>query len=255
MQAANFYLGAHHTNWLGTVGVPLCVSRRRLMVRRGLPRALAPWMLDSGAFSEIAAHGAWTLSAKDYAHEVKRYGDEVGSLVQVAPQDWMCEPAMVRKTGLSVEGHQLRTVANYLDLLALGVAKVFPVLQGWSMTDYMRHVEMYGRAGVYLDALPVVGIGSVCRRQGEDEISQILHGVARLGVKLHGFGVKMQGLEKGGCALHSADSMAWSFSARRQAPLPGCKTHINCANCEIYALAWRDRVVGALGDVPCANCG
>lgn len=253
MRASNFYLGSHHPGWLAILGVPLCVSRTRLKGRRSFPRALAPWMLDSGAFSEIATHGKWTVAPAQYALEVERFAREVGSLAAVSQQDWMCEPRMLKKTGLTIARHQSNTVRNYLELRDLGVDRLFPVLQGWTSDDYHRHVELYDDHGVQLDQLPVVGIGSVCRRQAEDEISQVLHSVSSLGIKLHGFGVKMQGLAKGGCALHSADSMAWSFSARREAPLPGCKSHINCANCEIYAMGWRERILQCLA--PKSSCG
>jgi hypothetical protein len=41
--------------------------------------------------------------------------------------------------------------------------------------------------------------------------------------------------------IESADSMAWSFEARRERPFPG-HTHKNCANCLDYALAWADEL-------------
>src|SRR5216110_876539 len=113
---ARFYLGTHHPGWLGHVPQLLCVSRARLTGRRTFPRATTPWMLDSGAFSEIAAHGRWRLSAKGYAAEVKRFAGEVGRLAHVGPQDWMCEPPMLKKTGLTVAEHQRRTTVNYLVL-------------------------------------------------------------------------------------------------------------------------------------------
>jgi hypothetical protein len=63
-------------------------------------------------------------------------------------------------------------------------------------------------------------------------------------VRLHGFGVKT-GLAPYADCLASADSLAWSFVARRAAPLPGC-SHANCANCLRYAAAWRERALGRL---------
>jgi hypothetical protein len=48
--------------------------------------------------------------------------------------------------------------------------------------------------------------------------------------------------------LASADSLAWSFEARRAAPLAGC-SHANCANCLQYATAWRERTLVRLGAV------
>ena len=45
--------------------------------------------------------------------------------------DWMCEPAMLARTGLTVAEHQAGTVANYLELRAAAPELPFiPVLQG-----------------------------------------------------------------------------------------------------------------------------
>jgi hypothetical protein len=38
--------------------------------------------------------------------------------------DWMCEPFMLAKTGLSVREHQQRTVTNYLNPRVLHLAQV-----------------------------------------------------------------------------------------------------------------------------------
>ena len=43
-----------------------------------------------------------------------------------------------------------------------------------------------------------------------------------------------------------ADSLAWSYHARREPPLPGCNTHKNCANCVRFALAWREETLEGL---------
>lgn len=49
-----FYLGAHHPGWLAHAGVPLFVSYARLGPMKRLPRAAAPWALDSRGFSELS---------------------------------------------------------------------------------------------------------------------------------------------------------------------------------------------------------
>ncbi|MEV6227889.1 ATP-binding cassette domain-containing protein [Saccharopolyspora shandongensis] len=49
-----------------------------------------------------------------------------------------------------------------------------------------------------------------------------------------------------GSHLHSADSMAWSYAARRSPRLPGCTAHKNCANCPRFAFHWRERVLASL---------
>ena len=68
-----FYTGTHQPQWLGVWRVPLFVSRRRLVKYVNLPRAVAPWALDSGGFTEIAKYGRWETSPRDYVREVRRF--------------------------------------------------------------------------------------------------------------------------------------------------------------------------------------
>jgi len=74
-------------------------------------------------------------------------------------------------------------------------------------------------------------------------IAVITAALAQMGIRLHGFGVKTSGLALYGHHLASADSMAWSYAARRAPALPGCTGHKNCANCLTYATQWRARVL------------
>jgi hypothetical protein len=237
-----FYLGTHETSWLGRTTVPLFISHGRLRKRKTFPRARGPWALDSGGFTELSTHGAWRFRPAEYIEAVERYEHEIGNLEWAAPMDWMCEPFVTAKTGLSVRHHQEMTVENLLELQGWG--PFIPVLQGFELDDYLRCVELYREAGVDLTTFPTVGIGSVCRRQHTDEIARIMAEVSSLGIRLHGFGVKTSGLPKYGHLLTSADSTAWSLDARYSDPLPG-HTHKNCANCIDYAMRWRDRLVAA----------
>ena len=222
------------------------MSHRRLAAQRRLPRATIAWVLDSGGFTELRLHGGWRTTRAEYVAVVRRYRDEIGGVEWAAPMDWMCEPFMLAKTGLSIAVHQVRTVANYLELRSLAPDLPFvPVLQGWGRDDYVRCVELHQRAGVDLAAERLVGVGSVCRRQATGEIEAIVHSLASLGIRLHGFGVKAGGLVRYAGCLESADSLAWSFEARRSAPLAGC-SHANCANCLRYAAAWRKRTLARL---------
>ena len=133
-----FYLGAHHPHWLERAPFPLFVSHRRLAARRRRPRATTGWALDSGGFTELRLHGGWSTTPAEYVAAVRRYCDEIGSLERAAPMDWMCEPFMITKTGLSIAAHQVRTVANYLELRSLAPDLPFvPVLQGWERDDYL----------------------------------------------------------------------------------------------------------------------
>lgn len=243
-----FYLGTHETSWLGKLDVPLFVSHRRLVKRKRLPVARGPWALDSGGFTELNLHGRWLTTAEQYAEAVARYDAEIGHLAWAAPMDWMCEPFVVEKTGQSVRAHQEHTVDNYMRLRDLAPDLPFiPVLQGWTLADYLRCVDLYDAAGVDLTTLPLVGIGSVCRRQNTSEIDVIVSTIAARGIALHGFGVKTAGLTAYADQLASADSLAWSYRARRSPPLPGC-SHKSCANCPRYALRWREKVLRCTGN-------
>lgn len=241
----DFWLGTHEVSWLKRLDVPLFVSRRRLDRQQALPRALAPWALDSGGFTELHLFGAWTVDVITYARSVARYAQEVGRLAWAAPQDWMCEPSVLATTGLDVAEHQRRTVRNLLDLRTISDQPFIPVLQGWTRDDYMRHVEQYQRAGVDLVGETLVGVGSVCRRQDVASTAVIIEDLAGLGLKLHGFGVKTKGLLRYASSLTSADSLAWSYNARRRPPMAGC-THRNCNSCPRWATRWRERLLASL---------
>lgn len=246
-----FFLGTHQPGWLAALPVPLFVSDRRLRSYRRLPRALCPWALDSGGFTELSQYGSWRHGPTPaaYAARGRRYHDEIGQLAWAAPQDWMCEPWIVAKTGLSVAAHLRRSVDNFTQLRDLAPDMPFiPVVQGWTVGDYLRCIDHYTAAGVDLADHLVVGVGSICRRQGTGEAGIILAALRAAGLpRLHGFGVKVTGLRLSGPLLHSADSMAWSIDARRQPPLPGCAgRHRNCANCPRYALDWRTHVLAAI---------
>jgi hypothetical protein len=237
-----FFLGTHMPNWLALTDVPLFVSHRRLASRRTFPRALGPWALDSGGFTELSMHGRWLTSPQEYVTATYRYRDAIGGLEWAAPQDWMCEPFMLANTGLTVAEHQRRTVASVVELRTLAPDLPFvPVLQGWELDDYLRCADLYAAEGIDLAGEATVGIGSVCRRQSATEIEDICAALAARGIRLHGFGVKTLGLRYGR-HLVSADSMAWSYNARKNPPLPG-HTHKSCANCLEWALAWRQRAV------------
>jgi hypothetical protein len=246
--ALTFLLGTHQPNWLASSRVRLFISDRRLRDYRRLPRAIVSWALDSGAFTELATHGNWSHGStpQQYVDRVRRYQGEVGRLLWAAPQDWMCEPQIVAKTGLTVAEHQRRTVANFCTLRQLAPELPFiPVVQGWTDADYLRCVALYRQAGVDLAMERLVGVGSVCRRQGSADVETILRALHAVGVThLHGFGVKIQGLRRYGHLLTSADSLAWSFAARRSPRLRGCSgRHRTCANCPAFAYRWRKRLM------------
>lgn len=194
------------------------VSVNRLRARKG-PFSVGDWIMDSGAFTEISTHGGYRHSVAEYAAQIRRWSGN-GRLLAAVSQDWMCEPWIVARTGLSVAEHQRLTIERYDALLAEDTAGVYilPVLQGYAPEDYVRHIELYGDRLV-LGAW--VGVGSICKRNANPRaIEAVLLAIrgARPDLQLHGFGLKASALRSALVfdLLHTADSMAWSYNARMQ---------------------------------------
>ena len=177
------------------------------------------WMRDSGAFSELFRHGKFRSSVEEYAAQVVRWS-RCGRMMAAVSQDYMCEPFILEKTGLTVEDHQRLTIARYDAIQSIVGCRVYlmPVLQGYGPVEYVRHIRAYGNR---LHEGQWVGVGSVCKRNANiDAIESVLVAIEqeRPDLKLHGFGVKLTALESSVVRdrLYSADSMAWSAAARRE---------------------------------------
>ena len=228
------------------------VSVNRLVGRRsGFP--VNDWILDSGAFTRISS-GKGHLSTKRYAKEIMRWAIN-GNLLAAISQDFMCEPFILAKTGLTIADHQRLTIHRYDRLLeelsilsskkALNLEQSYsfvyddfdvdedgwdeyeeptknhpylmPVLQGFEPADYVEHLRQYSDRIAYGQW---VGVGSVCKRNSRPTaIEAILIAIktARPDIRLHGFGLKSTALKSPIVwdLLHSADSMAASYNARR----------------------------------------
>lgn len=191
------------------------ISVNRLRKRKSAFQ-VGDWIMDSGAFTEISKHGHYRHDVAEYAAQIRRWAGN-GNLLAAVAQDYMCEPFIVEKTGLSVHEHQRLTIERYDALLAENTGVyILPVLQGYRPSEYVRHVEMYGdrlKLGMW------VGVGSVCKRNGNPhQVAEVLIAIkqARPDLRLHGFGLKKTalGVPMIRDLLETADSMAWSFSAR-----------------------------------------
>lgn len=185
---------------------------------RKKPVPVRDWILDSGAFREIEQFGRYRHGPEEYAAEVNRLAAINPGLTAAVSQDWMCEDHMLAKTGLTLADHQRLTIERYDSLLPLVDVPLMPVLQGYSLASYLDHLDQYGDR--LLPAMHV-GVGSVCKRNGDvRQIEAILVAIkrARPDLHLHGFGLKTTALSSGvvRSCLFSADSMAWSFAARKQ---------------------------------------
>jgi hypothetical protein len=216
-------IGMHHPYDAGKVAVAF-VSINVIKDRKSA-FPVGKWIMDSGAFTTIAKHGGYPEPPETYAAHIRRWASN-GDLLAAVSQDYMCEKWMLEKTGLTIEEHQRLTIERYDAIMAAGTNGVYlmPVLQGYDPIQYVDHICMYGDR---LGYGAWVGVGSVCKRNGSPRaIEDVLLAIKkeRPDLKLHGFGIKTTSLRSGLVRelLHSADSMAWSFAARKKGKNANC---------------------------------
>ena len=212
-----FFTGMHDLHNAGAVPAA-CISVSRLARRRkAVP--VRRCIIDSGGFQAIAKHGGYPDPPSTYAAELRRLKAMLGRrLLAAVAQDFMCEPAALAKTGLSVTAHQRLTIERYDALVACdtGGTRIMPVLQGYTPDSYVDHIRQYGDR---LAHRMWVGVGSVCKRNADPAaIVDVLLAISRVrpDLRLHAFGVKLTALEWQLVRdlIFSADSLAWSFAAR-----------------------------------------
>jgi hypothetical protein len=220
-----FYIGLHQITDAKHFD-SACISIRRLYGRKKSLRC-PDVLVDSSAFTELFLYGKYTKDSSVYAKELHRlHCEHVVHITAAVAQDYMCEEFMLKKTGLSVLDHQIRTIRRY-DRLVLRLNELFdykvpfpvmPVLQGYTVPEYLRHVEMYGKR---LKDNMWTGVGSVCKRNSDPKaIVLVLSSIKkrRPDLRLHGFGIKVTALKDGLVRelLESSDSQAWGTATYRK---------------------------------------
>jgi hypothetical protein len=269
-----YFIGAHRPHWLSLSPAPVCISLAQIVRYKGRDEAFsfggngsgnywpptmpevaggcAPYVLDSGAYTALMTNNPehpWHYWPDEYGSLVVRVIEQNGYEPEwVAIQDAPCEPNLLAKTGRTVQGNQEETLESYLYLTEqFPFVPWLPTLQGWTVADYHRHADMYEAAGVDLSRCRTIGVGSVCRRDQLGPVEVLASLAARFPGKLHGFGVSMPAMRVVGHLLASADSMAWSDTARKEEiRLEGCEHEGVCNNCLSYALVWREEMLDAI---------
>ena len=206
-------------------------------------------ILGNGAYDLITRHGRHLDTPKEYVRAVRLYDGRIGNLQWAAPQDWCTEPGALRRSGATVAEHCERSVQSYVDVTGwwerLAPQRRCPfrfVVQGDTVDDYLRCWDLAERRGVDLAGADLIGVGSVCTREREPEIAEIVAALReRTSARLHGFGVKAEAMS----LFDDADSMAWSQTARKQhLKHPVCtQFHRVCTSCFEYATWWHDRMI------------
>lgn len=211
-----FFVGLHQPADAQRVSFPAFISVNRIRERVS-DFIVEDWIMDGAGFTELSEYGGYRHGVDEYAQQVNRWAT-CGNLRAAVSQDYMCEPMMVKKTGLSVEEHQKRTIQRYMALRAMTPHYIMPVIQGFTREEYLSHVDQY--RGL-LEPEAWVGVGSVCKRNKNPAVIEDILGAIkqrRPDLRLHGFGLKTTALVNADICdlLYSADSMAWSYAARKQ---------------------------------------
>lgn len=196
-----------------------------------------PWwgierlFVDSGGYSFILGKGEYGTSNEAYLDFIAEHEPELFAL-----RDYPCEPEVLTEHDRTVAGHQTMTTDRHVALLdaidARGIdAQPVAVVQGWDPTDFAEHVDELRDHGCLTD---YVAIGSVCRRNQEASIREVIRSVEAAvpsGTDLHAFGVKGSVLQFPDVreALTSADSQSFDMRARWET------THTFDAS-----MSWRD---------------
>ncbi|MEU4220372.1 DUF6884 domain-containing protein [Actinoplanes sp. NPDC026623] len=242
------WIGADVNAFWWSTPTPVLVSYDRLRDLVGLPVATAPWVLDSGGYQELVKHRGWTVSGSQYTADIRRYRTEIGRLVWAAAQDWPASPTALRATGLTEFEHQIRTTVSAAQLRAADTGvHILTVVTGTTPAGYLRHLDMYRRAGIDLHSEPLVGVGALLGRP-PGEAAQIVEMLHAAGLhRLHLFGGKGRLLEAVGDLVTSIDSAGWSDDMRRRADLCPHGLVKWERNCPQAAREWahRQRVLAA----------
>lgn len=211
-----FYVGLHQPS--DAQHFDRCCIHVGRLEKRQKPIGCDELLVDSQAFMKLKLHGRYPESPETYARKVERVV-QLAERVTAVTEDYMCEPFVLERTGLSLFDHQRLTIERYEAIRAAldPAIPLMPVLQGYHPREYVRHIDMWG------DHLPFgawVGVGSVCKRNSDPAaIRAVLLAIKaeRPDLRLHGFGVKRTALASPTvrALLWSADSMAWSYHARK----------------------------------------
>jgi len=188
-----FSPGLHHPS--AAKHFDRCMIAVNTLRKRTGPFEVSDCMMDSGAFTQIAKHGGYPNPPEAYAADIIRWSTH-GNLLCAVSQDYMTEPAMLEKTGLTVAEHQRLTIERYDRIRANAPASVhiLPALQGYDPAEYVEHIRQYGAR---LTPGMWVGVGSVCKRNSNPAaIEEVLRAIKaeRPDLKLHGFGLQLTAL-------------------------------------------------------------
>jgi hypothetical protein len=129
--------------------------------------------VDGAGFSQVFKHGRWLWGPDEHEKRMSAVESGLGAenVDGYFTQDWMCEPVIIQGghgahgTGLSVEEHQRRTVQSGVDLERINPRRKWVhTVQGYTLAEYERCIQMYFDVGIDLMQRETVAFGSMCKR-------------------------------------------------------------------------------------------
>ncbi len=185
--------------------------------KKNKPPAYGPDLfIDCGGFFSSLKSGRYTSSDQEYLEYVQKWRPKAWAL-----RDYPCEPQLLKQCGRTATENIHRTLEHHLHTIDLAEdydleMTAVPVLQGWTVEDYLYCLDLYRSAGLVMGYM---AIGSICRRSQIGQITKIILSLRRElpgWVRLHGFGLKYTALKEKAIwdALYSVDSGAWDYEAR-----------------------------------------
>jgi hypothetical protein len=211
--------------------------------------ALRSWALDSGGFTQIIRSGKYETAPQEYVEGVRRLIDEVGGLTFAIVQDWPCQDLALSMTGLTIAEHLELTARSTVELMSIDDSLPWaPVLTGITADDYLRCADRHAALGIDLESFDRVAVGALVGRPHASQLS-VIEACSRLGLRLHGLGIKGRALQHVAPLLTSADSMGWSMYARKEnRRLCSTGTHKRCAHCLEWAQMWTTTTMAQCGE-------
>lgn len=164
------------------------------------------FFLDSGGFTEIFRFGKYTFSSSEYVDFINKH-----QIDYFATMDYPCEPIVLQKTGKTINEHITLTIESNLDLM--DTPKVVPVIQGYSVDDYLYCADLIKDYGCQK---PFMAVGTLCKRTKVSDAVAILSAIKSEfpNSDLHAFGLKKNFLQKVKDLIYSSDSIAWFYFQR-----------------------------------------
>jgi hypothetical protein len=163
-------------------------------------------IMDSGGFTALSGWSRYPWSLPEYlaaAGELK--------LHWIAARDWPCEPwGKIRATVPERIERTVEADGEIVDAELPQGSEPLPVIQGWTVEDYVSCIDRLKDAGI---VRPKMAVGSCCARKSVREVLPIARAIRRElpGVALHYFGMKVLALREPGFKelADSIDTGAW----------------------------------------------